>query len=375
MIILIQIGFFVRLPIMRFFKIFWLNLVIVPLAFTLTVISEGESLTCPKAINVALRNAISQVVGVSLYSHSLVKDGMFSESQIETYTRGMVRNYRILKKEKTGNVCSVNIKANINESKIEEFLNDPSIQYFFQKLCFHRRKVGVYYVVRTNKDFPFNSIASRSLIDLLQDRLKKYQFRVFISYLDPSIVQNKEDGELAMEISRRGDADVVVLARLSKIQKKLGDFYEVSFIVTLKAYDAHTGEFFASVQKQLTKPFYTLPSEGYLNRLAVQFGKVQVLKLISKVVNRLQNEGCKVTYIVELHKVNPRIIETVEDILDDNDLEYQIIEENPNFAKYELISELSLKDLKKFLRKAFRKAHLNLFPVEIKGQTIIFEPF
>ena len=343
--------------------------------FGLTVVAEGSSLTCGKAEQNALRNAIQQAVGVNLYSETVVKNMQFLKNEIETYTRGMIKSYTVLKKTNSDGICNIVIKANVSEAKVEEFLNSKALQYFFQKLCFHRRKIGVYYVKRTNEDLPFNSVPARSLIDLLQDRLSKYQFRVFISYLNPKEVQNKEDGQLAMEVSKRDDIDVAVLARITETVHKVGEFYEVSFIVSLKAFDANEGEFFASVQKQLTKPFFSLPSEGYLNRLAVRFGQEQALRLISKVVNNMENKGCKTTYTVILRNVNPKIIAIVEDTLDNAEIDYDIRKETPNFAEYEITSELSLKDLKKFLRKTFRKAKLNLFPVKVEGQTIVFEPF
>lgn len=353
-----------------FFSIFF-----TPSIFALTVISDGEGLTCSKAVKVALRNAIQQAVGVNLYSETVVKNMQFFKNEIETYTRGMIKNYTILRKEKNKYSCYVEIKANVSDFKIQEFFSSPAVQNFFQKLCFHKRRVGVYYVKRTSEDLPFNSIPARSLIDLLQDRLSQYQFRVFISYLNPKEVQYKEDGQLAKEISKKDDVDVGILARITETKRKVGDFYEVSFIVSLKAYDANAGEFFAAVQKQITKPFYSLPSEGYLNRIAVKLGKIQALKLISKVVNRLENKGCKTTYIVILQNVNPKLINEVEDLLDDSQIDYNIRRETPNSAEYEIISDLSLKDLKKYLRKIFRKAKLNLFPVKVEEQTIVFEPF
>jgi len=268
------------------------------LAFSIEVTAEGFGITKEEAIKNAVRNAIETALGLKLVSKTQVKNGMLLESFIEKYSKGAVKSYRILSVSKTGGVYRVSIIADVIEDALEDFFNDPAVQHFFQKLCFNKRRVGVYYVRRTKYDLPLSSLPVQTLIDLIQDRLAKYQFRVFIGEVSQNLVQGLDDSRLARLLAMKTSLDVVTLIRFSEVLQKYPFGYKGSVILSLKAFDVESREFFAAVQIQKTKLFRNQPSQDVLNSMAVQLAKVKALDLISKIVERMQNKGCTTTYIL-----------------------------------------------------------------------------
>ena len=343
--------------------------------FAVTVVAQGSGITRERALKQALRNAIEQAVGVQIFSQTVVENMQLSKDILETYSKGAIENYQILKEEKREGFYTLWVRASVSDKVVESFFKNPAVQHFFQKLCFHKRRIGVLYVRRTNNDLPFNSVPARVLINLLQDRLTQYQFRVFISYLSPQEVQNLEDGELAREIARKENLDAVVLARITVLKQPLGYYQKLTVGVSLKAFDVNSGEFFASAYKEVTKLFMRDPGTSYIDKLVIELGKQKALALMGKVVDRFQTKGCTTTYTIVLRNVNPAIIDTFEGIMDDLELDYRIIKATPTYAEYEVLSDLDLRGLKRLLRKGLRREHLRIYPVRIENQKIVFEPY
>ena len=125
---------------------------------------------------------------------------------------------------------------------------------------------------------------------------------------------------------------------------------------------------------QKTKLFRNQPSQDVLNSMAVQLAKVKALDLISKIVERMQNKGCTTTYILVFKGFDEDTRYDIEDVLDSLGIEYNLLEEGEDYGKYEVISPLSLRALRKTIYKNLKKKGIRIRTESIEGKTIIFVP-
>ncbi len=344
-------------------------------AFGVTVEATGEGLTYEEALKSAIRHAIEQAVGVDIYGMTKVSNGQLSTSITETYTRGLVKNYRVISKSRSGGIWSVTVIADIPQNAVLSFLSSPSVRHFFQKLCFNQRRIGILYVKRTDKDLPYDNVAARTIVNLLQDRLSLYLFRVFIPSLPPSLIQKLEDYQIVSTLSKKGDIDSVVLARITVFNQNFGYFTKLTVQLNLKAFDAKNGQVIAAVQKNLTKLFKVYPGEDYVNKMVIAEGKKAVNELVVKIVKVFRDRGCTTTYRLVFKGLSPEALDAVEDALDGLNLNYRLLKASPEETVYEIITDLSLRSLRHSLRRAFRSEGVKVYLTEIKGFTLIFKSF
>jgi hypothetical protein len=358
---------------MKIKNLFLLSIVLPILGFGIEVKAVGYGQTYEEAVKKALRNAIEQALGVSIYSQTYVKNAVLMKSLIEKYSRGGIKHYEVLSKQKEQGIYIVTLLADVKDNIIEDFFQNPAVQNFFQNLCFNKRRIGVYYIRATENDLPLNSLPAQTLLDLLKDRLAKYQFRVFVGEVPNKYIQDLEDAEIASQLARNDDLDAVVLVRFSKIIKPTPFGYRFAASITLKAFDVDSREFFASTQKN-SKPklLRYMPSLDYLNRLAIQYGKTAVMELISKIVNRFESKGCRSTYILVLRGLDTEKVFDFEDWLDSQNINYRIQEEGNNQVVYELVSDLSLSSLRRKIYRALRKIGVRVRHIRIEGNTLEF---
>jgi hypothetical protein len=94
-----------------------------PFAQDLTINVNGFGKTCQEARNDALRNAVNQAYGSTIYSKTEISNNELISDDIAMLTSGNVLNYDIIKDciEKNG-IFSISIKVTVSQTKLKKFI-------------------------------------------------------------------------------------------------------------------------------------------------------------------------------------------------------------------------------------------------------------
>jgi len=352
-------------------------------ARTVTVIGEGQ--TRQAAINNGIRAAVEEALGSYITSSSNVAQGKLIYDRVTSASAGYVKSYNVIA-EGTDPVTGVyKVKLNVVlddiklKSAVSQFMEDPRFQRTFQETKFDERKVVVLYKPRTGLDLPFNSKAVQSVMDLIQDRLSGKGFRVFLpsqlKRIRGRAAEMVIDEETAINIARQETGDAVVLVSFDAGKRPTSDgYYLIYATLTLKAYDATTGELFANVQdrgKTITRGGDYGLADG-IARVAIKIGPRVVDRLISKIVRRFSGARAKFVMLI-LRNVNINQQDKVEDVLEELGWRYRISRQTGSYMEIEIFSEADPTSVRRILRRAFKKRAMALVPAEISGARVMFE--
>ncbi|CAN2040805.1 Flagellar assembly protein T N-terminal domain-containing protein [Candidatus Magnetomoraceae bacterium gMMP-15] len=353
-------------------------------ASALEVIVVGQDLTRQAAINQAIRSAVEQAAGSYVHSETRITNSRLDFDKIISESAGYIRHYDILAegKDPIDNSFKVRLRVEVNEHKLHSFLNDflqdTRSQKAFQETSFDQRRIIVLYKRRTTHDLHHSSKGVQTLIDLVQDRLKGYGFRVF---LRDELIRIKKrvsdlmlDEETAITLARQEDADAVVLINIDAGSRKTSDGYNiVSSGIALNAYDATTGELFANVQDegQTVARIGTYFFEEGVSRVAAKLGEAASEELIKKIVKRFSGNRFKFVVLI-VRDVQAHMQNQVEKLITDLGWKYRISRQTGTFMELELFSESDPTSVKKIFRRALKKNDIHLYPVEFKGSRIVY---
>jgi len=337
------------------------------------------------AINNALKSAVEQAVGVLIKGLTEVSNNELVVDKVSAASAGFVKNYEILSevKDPVDNMYKIKIRATIDDialkSAVDEFLKDPRAQRIFQETKFDERRVVVLYQPRTENDLPFKSKAVQKVMDLIQDSLTGYGFRVFLpeqlTKTSGKAVETVADPEIALNIARQenGDALVLVSFDAGKSQTPTGLILIMSELF-LKAYDSSTGELFANVNKK-AKTIAKGGNYGIDDGVATtteKSGPEAVEALAKKIVERFSSNRAKfVTTIFK--KIALADQEKVEDMLEGLKWRYKIVKQTGTNIEIEIFSESDPNSVKRTLIKAAKTSGLTISSAEIVGSRITFE--
>ena len=171
------------------------------LAYEVTAIGIGDNRDT--AIKNAQRNAVEQALGVYIESESKVIDQELKDCIISSAS-GYIKQFDILEegKDPSEGVYKVKILTSVVDFKIE----------------FGRRRVIVLYNRRTPQDLEYNSKGVQTVLDLVEDKLAGYGFRVFLAdelkRIKKQVLDTAIDEKTAMQIARQEDGDAVVLVTM-----------------------------------------------------------------------------------------------------------------------------------------------------------------
>ena len=155
--------------------------------WALEVTTIGEGGTRQAAINNAIRNAVEKALGTYITSYSQVNQGELIYDRITSASAGYVKSYKILAEshDPVTDTYKIKLIAVVDDIKlknaVEEFMQSPQFQRTFQQTKFDEKRVVVIYKPRTGLDLPYNSKVVQSMMDLIEDKLAGYGFRVFLS--------------------------------------------------------------------------------------------------------------------------------------------------------------------------------------------------
>ncbi|RLA90603.1 MAG: hypothetical protein DRG20_03040 [Deltaproteobacteria bacterium] len=151
-------------------------------------------------------------------------------------------------------------------------------------------------------------------------------------------------------------------------------YYIIYATLTLKAYDATTGDLLANVQdrgKTITRGGEYGLADG-VARVALQIGPRCVDRLTRKIVTRFS--GSRIKFVVLIFRnVSPWEQDKIEDLLDKIGWRYRISRQTGSYMEIEIFSEADPTSVRKTVRKRLKTAGLSLIPAEMAGSRIIFE--
>jgi len=344
------------------------------------IIVNGKGRTEQEAINNAIKKAIEQTLGTYITSRSYVMQGSLIYDHISSSSAGYVKSYTVLSKKRDmfSDICQIKLRVVVDDIKmkdaVEQFMRDHKFQQAFQKTSFNERRVMVVYVPRTEFDLPGNSKAVKTVIDLIEDRLIKMGFRVFLP-LQTEGFRGMGKEEL-INIAQKNSGDVIIMVSFDANKRPATDgYYIISSTLTLKAYDVSTKELFANVQHRGK----TISRNGRYNvqdstaRVAIKIAPDAVDTLVKKIVKRFSSVRQKFVLLV-LKDVDPKLQNKVEDeVLIRFGWRYRIVTQRPKYMEIEIFSDIDPTSMRWILKKQFKKAGiLSLQPIEMKGSRIVF---
>ena len=353
------------------------------LAITTTAIGEGK--TRQEAINNGIRAAVEQALGTLVKSDTQVSQGKLVWDRIASASAGYVKKYDVLAegKDPVGDGYKVKLAVTLDDSKlksaVDEFLEDPRAQRNFQETRFDDRKIVVVYQPRTGFDLPADSKGVQTVMDLIQDKLAGYGFRVFlpdqIMRIKGKTAEMVGDEETAINLARQEAAEAAVTVSFDAAKRPTSDGYNLILCtLTLKAFDTSTGELFANVQdrdKTITRGGEYGIEDG-VARAAIKVGPKTVERLTKKIVERFSTKRAKfVTLIFRNTSVANQ--DKVEDILEEIGWRYRVSRQTGNYMELEVFSEADPTSVRKIVRKETKKAGLPTKPAEMIGSRVIFD--
>jgi len=348
-----------------------------------TAIGEGRSRQ--EAINNGLRTAVEQALGTMMSSYTAVKDGKLLQDKITSASAGYVKNYDVLAegKDPVGDTYRVKLNVNIDDAKlkgsVEEFMKDPQAMATFTQTKFDDKKVVVVYMPRTGLDLPYDSKAVQTIMDLIQDKLAGYAFRVFLpSELKRIRGRSAEmvvDEETAIDIARQEAGDAMVAVGFDAGKKPTEDGYQLLYVtLTIKAFDPTTGELFANVQdrdKTIARGGDYALQDG-LAQAAIKVGPRTVDRLTAKIVERFSTVRQKFVVLI-LRNIGAKTQTKVEQILEDIGWKFKIARQTGKYLEVEIFSEADPTTVRKTFRDAVGKANLDLTAAEMAGSRVTFD--
>jgi len=353
------------------------------LAREVTAIGEGG--TRQAAINNAIRNAVEEALGTYVTSSSQVGQGKLIYDRISSASSGYVKSYKVLAegRDPVTDTYKVKLLVSLDDIKlknaIQEFMNNPQFQRTFQETKFDERKVVVVYKPLTGLDLPYNSKAVQSVMDLIEDKLAGYGFRVFLpdqlKRIRGRAAEMVVDEETAINIARQEAGDAVIVVSFDAGKRPTSDGYYIIYAtLTLKAFDATTGELFANVQdrgKTITRGGKYGLSDG-VARVAIKIGPICVNRLTKKIVTRFSGNRAKFVMLI-FRNVSPRQQDKIEDLIDNLGWRYRISRQTGTYMEIEVFSEADPTSVRRIIRKDIKRAGLSIIPTEMAGSRVIFE--
>ena len=151
----------------------------------LVQVAVGYGPTKQSAIDDARRNAVQQGLGAYIKSETKIVDAAVDYDRIIAKSSGYIRGYDILEESKDPSDSTHKVKLSVilEDSKMEnllqEFKKDSRFQKAFQEI-FCQRRIVVLYSKRNSSSLPLDNPSITLLLNLIEDGLKKYGFRVFL---------------------------------------------------------------------------------------------------------------------------------------------------------------------------------------------------
>ncbi len=348
-----------------------------------TAIGEGRSRQ--EAINNGLRTAVEQALGTMMSSYTAVKDGKLLHDKVASASAGYVKSYDVLAegKDPVADTYRVKLNVTIDDAKlkgsVEEFMKDPQAMATFTQTKFDDKKVVVVYMPRTGLDLPYDSKAVQTIMDLIQDKLAGYAFRVFLpSELKRIRGKSAEmvvDEETAIDIARQEAGDAMVAVGFDAGKKPTEDGYQLLYVtLTIKAFDPTTGELFANVQdrdKTIARGGDYALQDG-LAQAAIKVGPRTVDRLTAKIVERFSTVRQKFVVLI-LRNIGSKTQTKVERMLEDIGWKFKIARQTGKYLEVEIFSEADPTTVRRTFRDAVEKAGIDLSAAEMAGSRVTFD--
>jgi len=344
----------------------------------------GEGRTKQEAVSNGIRAAIEQTLGAKVSSTSEVGQGNLNLDRITSASGGYVKRYEVL--AESGDPDSgykVKLKVVLDDAKkksaLAEFMEDPNAKVTFQETKFQNRKVAVVYKKATGLDLPYESKAVQTVMSLIRDKLTSHAFRVFLpdqlSRIKERLSEGVIDEETAINMVRQEQADALVIVSFDAGQSPTSDGYNM-LLVTLhvEGIDPTTGEHFASVQdrdKTIARGGDYGIQDG-LARAAIKVGPRVVDTLVGKMVERFSTTRQNFVNLM-FQNVTGKQIDQIEDIIADTGWKYKLGRHTGNYVDFEIYSEGDPTTVRNVIRKALRKANMNLEAAEAAGSRVVFK--
>lgn len=356
-----------------------------PLSFAADVTATGEGSTKQEAINNAIRNATEQALGAYVDSKTMVSKSELIYDKISTASAGYVKGYDVLKdgKDPISEIYKVQIKASIDDFKLKnvfsEFMGDPRAQRTFQETKFDNRSISVVYKPQTGLDLPYDSKAVKTVMNLIEDKLVGFGFRVY-RHEDLKRIQGKTselaiDDESAINIGRQETSDATVIVSFDASMKETPDGYNnIIATVTVKAFDTTTGEVFANAiekDKTIMSGGSNAMPDG-VARVAEKVGPRIVDRITEKMVERFSTNRAKFVQLV-FTNTTQTIFNKIEDAIEKTGLKYRISKQTGTHMEVELFSEGDPTSVRSIMRKAFQKEGLSSSDIKAVGSRIVYD--
>lgn len=345
----------------------------------------GEGRTRQEAVNNAIRAAVEQVLGTMVKSQTQVSQGKLIWDRIASASAGYVKNYDVIAegKDPVSEQYKVKLKVDLDDHKlknaVDEFLKDPRAQRAFQETRFDERKIIVVYQPRTGFDLPANSKGVQTIMDLIEDKLASYGFRVFLP--DQLVRIKKKAAEMvvdeaaAINLGRQEAADAAVLVSFDGAKRPTSDgYYLIMVTLTLKALDVTTGELFANVQdrdKTIARSGKYGIQDG-VARAAIKVGPRVAERLTKKIVTRFSTKRAKFVSLI-FRNVSSKNQDKIESLLEEIGWRYRVARQTGKYIEMEVFSEADPTSVRRTIRQATLKAGLKVKPTEMIGSRVIFD--
>ena len=358
-------------------------LLLASLSWAIETSAIGEGRTRQEAINNGLQSAVEQALGTLVKSQTQVTDGKLIWDRIASASAGYVKSYDVIAegKDPVSDIYKVKLNVILDDPKlknaIDEFMADPRAKTIFNKVKFDRRKVVVLYVPRTKFDLPSDSKGVYTVMDLIQDRLVKHKFRVFLQEqlikLNVREAEKLVDEESAIDLVRKEKGDAAVVVSYDGAVRPTADGYKtIMCTLSLKAYDTRSGELFANVQdrgKTISRGGEYGIEDG-VARIAIQIGPDAVDNLTKKIVEHFTHRD-KV-HILVLRDASVETQRAVKGILENLGWDYQA-DITGTLMEIEIFTEADPTTVHNTLDKEFVKASLPLSPKSVEKNRMVFE--
>ena len=344
----------------------------------------GEGRTRQEAVNNAIRAAVEQALGTMVKSQTQVSQGKLVWDRIASASAGYVNSHQVLAagKDPISEMYRAKVRVNVDDHKLksalDEFLKDPRAQRTFQETSFDERKIVVVYQPRTGFDLPANSKGVQTIMDLIQDKLSSYGFRVFlpdqlvrIKAKSSEMVVDEED---AIGLARQEAADAAIVVSFDAAKRPTADGYNMILCtLSLKAFDTTTGELFANVQdrdKTISRGGGYGVQDG-VARAAIKVGPRTVDRMVKKIVNRFSTKRAKFVALI-FRNISVKNQNAVEGLLEEIGWRYRVARQTGKYIEIEIFSEADPTSVRRTIRQAINKNGLPLSPSEMIGSRVVF---
>ncbi len=188
-----------------------LSLLLVSLSFGLDIRSKGYGINREAAVNSALRNAVSQGVGMELGSSTLTENFMVVSDKILTKTKGYVSKYTILSEKEVVGSYEVEVLAEVSKSKINDDLAAINLLQKFK----NQPKVMVLLDERAEGQPMFEKTATHKLEEYLLSQNYTLVEQEQLEELRKQEMGRKRSPEELAKIGFRFGADLIIRGKVS----------------------------------------------------------------------------------------------------------------------------------------------------------------